>query len=127
EIAPVKDEIHRVEDGVQALDDAAAQNVQEKKKVILAVESNARMIMMIVAGLAIFVAISIAIAITRSITTPIAMVVAIAGKLAEGDTDQRVVVRGSDETSQLLAAMQRMIDSNALMVTAASSIANGDL
>jgi methyl-accepting chemotaxis protein len=127
EIAPIKDEIHRVEDSVQSLDDTAGQNVQEKKKVILSVESNARTIMMVVTGLALFAAFLIAIAITRSITTPIATVVGIAEKLALGDSDQSVDVRGNDETAQLLAAMQRMIQSNAAIVSAASSIASGDL
>jgi methyl-accepting chemotaxis protein len=127
EIAPIKDEIHRVEDAVQSLDDTGAQNVQEKKKVILSVESNARTIMMVVTGLALFAAFLIAIAITRSITTPIATVVDIAEKLALGDSEQRVDVRGNDETAQLLGAMQRMIQSNAAIVNAASAIAGGDL
>jgi methyl-accepting chemotaxis protein len=127
EITPIKDHIHRVEDAVQSLDDAAAQNVVEKKKAILAVERNARLVMMIVASLALFAAFIIAIAITRSITTPIATVVDIAEKLAEGDSDQRVVIRGKDETAQLLMSMKKMIDSNALMVSAASSLAAGDL
>ncbi len=127
EITPIKDEIHRVEGAVQSLDDTAAQNVQEKKKAILAVESNARTIMMFVTALALFAAFIIAIAITRSITSPIATVVDIAEKLALGDSDQRVDVRGKDETAQLLASMQRMIQSNAAIVNAASSIAGGDL
>jgi methyl-accepting chemotaxis protein len=127
EILPIKDEIHRVEDAVQSLDDTGAQNVLEKKKTILSVESNARTIMMLVTGLALFAAFLIAIAITRSITTPIATVVDIAEKLALGDSDQRVDVRGNDETAQLLAAMQRMIQSNSAIVNAASAIAGGDL
>src|SRR5438128_8974328 len=81
EMAAAKDEIHRVEDSVQTFDDASAQNVQDKKKAILAVEKNARTIMMIVTGLALFVAFVIAVGITRSITSPIATVVAIAEKL----------------------------------------------
>jgi methyl-accepting chemotaxis protein len=127
EMAPVKEEIHRVEESVQALDDSAAQNVQEKKKLIVANGASARLVMMMVTGLALFVAIIIAIAITRSITAPINAVVAIAEKLAEGDSDQRVEVKGNDETAQLLASMKRMIDSNAAMVAAASNIAEGNL
>ena len=65
--------------------------------------------------------------ITRSITRPIAAVVDIAEKLAEGDSEQRVEVRGKDETSQLLASMKKMIDSNAAMVAAASNLADGNL
>ena len=127
EITPVKDAIHRVEANVQTLDDAAAQNMEAKKKVILAVESNARTVMIIVAVLALLAAFAIALAITRSIVAPIAAVVEIAEKLAEGDGDVRVDVSGNDETTQLLASMKRMVDSNASMVAAASSIAAGDL
>ncbi|HEY2324356.1 MAG TPA: methyl-accepting chemotaxis protein [Thermoanaerobaculia bacterium] len=127
EITPIKDEIHRVEDGVQTLDDNGAQSVQEKKKIILATGANARLIMLIVTGLALLVALVIATTITRSITAPIAAVVGIAEKLADGDSDQRIEVTGKDETSQLLASMNRMIESNGRMVSAASSIAEGNL
>ena len=127
QITPFKDTIHRVEDEVETLDTTAAQNVQDKKKVIVATGASARTIMLIVTGLALLVALIIATAITRSITAPIAGVVAIAEKLAEGDSEQRVVVKGKDETAQLLASMNRMIDSNARMVSAASSIAEGNL
>jgi len=126
-ITPIKDEIHRVEANVQVLDDAAAQNMQDKKKTILAVESNARLVMIVVAVLALVAAFGIAIVITRSITSPIAVVVSIAEKLAEGDNDVQVEVSGNDETALLLASMKRMIDSNSSMITAASSIAAGDL
>jgi len=127
EMVPVKEEIHRVEDSVQSLDDVAGQNVQEKKKVIVATGANARLIMLIVTSLALLVAIIIATAITRSITAPIAAVVTIAEKLADGDSEQRIEVIGKDETSQLLASMSRMIESNSRMVNAASSLAEGNL
>ena len=127
EITPIKDEIHRVEAGTQSLDDTATQNVQEKKKAIAAVETNARRVMITVTAIALLAAIFIAIAITRSITAPIATVVGIAEKLSEGDGDVRVDVRGSDETAQLLASMKRMIDSNNAMIGAATAIADGDL
>ncbi|HKR64943.1 MAG TPA: methyl-accepting chemotaxis protein [Thermoanaerobaculia bacterium] len=127
EIAPVKEEIRRVEDAMQSLDDEAMQALVAKKAAILAAGSKARTVMFSITGAALFVAILIAIILTRSITVPIASVVNIAEKLAEGDADQRVEVRGNDETSQLLLAMRKMIDSNSVMVGAASSIANGDI
>ena len=127
EITPVKEEIRRVEDAMQALDDSATHSVDEQKAVIIATGTKARTVMFVVTGLALFVAFVIAIALTRSITGPIAAVVDIAEKLAEGDSEQRVEVRGKDETAQLLVSMKRMIDSNASMVAAASNIANGDL
>jgi methyl-accepting chemotaxis protein len=127
EITPVKEEIHRVEDAVQALDDATGQAVQEKKKTIVATGANARMIMTGVTALALLVAFIIAFAITRSITVPIAAVVEIAEKLSEGDSDQRVEVKGNDETAQLLLSMKKMVASNAQMVAAATAIAEGNL
>ncbi|HEV8435722.1 MAG TPA: methyl-accepting chemotaxis protein [Thermoanaerobaculia bacterium] len=127
EITPIKEEIHRVEDAVQTLEDGTSQNVQEKKKTIIATGANARMIMIGVTCLALLVAVIIAFAITTSITAPIAAVVAIAEKLAEGDSEQRVEVKGKDETAQLLQSMKKMIDSNSAMVAAASTIAEGNL
>jgi methyl-accepting chemotaxis protein len=79
----------------------------------------------ILAALAMVVLITIAV--TRSITRPILQLVEVADKLARGDSDQRVVVRGDDETALLLTSMQKMIDSNNAIVTAASAIAAGDL
>jgi methyl-accepting chemotaxis protein len=127
EIAPIKEEVHRVEDAVQTLEDGTSQTVQEKKKTIVATGANARMIMIAVTSLALLVAVIIAFAITSSITAPIAAVVAIAEKLAEGDSEQRVEVKGKDETAQLLQSMKKMIDSNSAMVAAASTIADGNL
>jgi methyl-accepting chemotaxis protein len=127
EIAPVKDHIRSVEEATQTLDDNSTKRMQDKKKVIVDVEKNARMITGIVTGLALLIALLIAIVITRSITTPILTAVDIAEKLAEGDSDQLIKVRGKDETAQLLTSMQKMVDANAKMVGAASSIASGEL
>jgi methyl-accepting chemotaxis protein len=127
ELTPFKDHIRRIETSVQTLDDESAKRMEEKKKQITATEQNARMTTVIIATLSLVVVFLLAIAITRSITRPIAGVVEIAEKLAEGDTDQRVDIRGRDETAQLLASMKKMIDSNAAMVSAASAIADGNL
>jgi len=127
EITPVKEEIRRVEASTNELEDAATQAMNDKKAVIISTGSKARMVMFIVTAIALLSAIVIAISLTRSITVPIATVVRIADRLSEGDSEQNVEVRGKDETSQLLASMKRMIDSNAAMVTAATSLAAGDL
>jgi methyl-accepting chemotaxis protein len=127
EMTPFKDQIHQIETDVQALDDDSAHRMEAQKTTILAVENNARFITILVAALALLVVIVMGIALTRSITGPINQVVEIADKLALGDSEQTIQVRGKDETAQLLASMKKMIDSNAIMVTAASSIAAGDL
>ena len=126
-LTPFKENIRSIETSVQKLDDDSAKRMGEKKLAITAVEERARMATVIITVIAIVVVFLLSIAVTRSITSPIASVVQIAEKLAEGDSDQRVEVRGKDETSQLLAAMKKMIDSNSSMVTAASAIAAGDL
>jgi methyl-accepting chemotaxis protein len=101
--------------------------MREKKKTIVDVETNARTITAIVTGLALLMAMLIAVVVTRSITGPILQAVDIAEKLALGDSEQNIKVRGRDETAQLLGSMQKMIDANARMVGAASSIAAGEL
>ncbi|PYQ31146.1 MAG: hypothetical protein DMF56_04390 [Acidobacteria bacterium] len=126
-LTPFKEHIRRIETSVQTLDDDSAKRMQEKKQTITAVAERARLATVIITIIAMAVVFLLSIAVTRSITSPIASVVQIAEKLAEGDSDQRVEVRGKDETSQLLAAMKKMIDSNASMVSAASAIAAGDL
>jgi methyl-accepting chemotaxis protein len=127
EMAPFKDEIHRLETAVQTLDDDSAHRMEAQKTTIVAVESNARFITVLVACLALLVVVVMGIALTRSITRPINEVVEIADRLALGDSEQTIHVRGKDETAQLLASMKKMVDSNATMVTAAASIAAGDL
>ena len=127
EITPVKDQIRRVEATVQKLDDKSAERMVAQKASIEGVEQSERFVTVIIAALALLVVFLLSVSVTRSITRPIATVVDIAEKLAGGDSDQRVEVRGKDETAQLLASMKKMIDSNGLMVTAASSIADGNL
>jgi methyl-accepting chemotaxis protein len=126
-ITPIKDHIHRVESATKTLDDNAAARVVEKKKSIVSVEENARLVTLVTTILALLAALFIAVAITRSITRPVLAVVEVAEKLAAGDTEQSLTVRGRDEAAQLLQSMQKMIDSNASMIAAATSIAAGDL
>jgi methyl-accepting chemotaxis protein len=127
EITPVKENIRRVETSVETLDQQSVQRMQEKKKTILDVSRNAQFVTAIVAIFALVVVIALSLGVTRSITRPIAEVVHIAERLAEGDSEQSVEVRGKDETALLLLSMKKMIDSNAQMVTAATTIAAGDL
>ena len=127
ELVPFKDHIHRIETSVDTLDEESTKRMEEKKKQITQVEQSARFTTIVIAGLALFVVMLLSVAVTRSITRPIATVVDIAEKLAEGDSDQRVEVKGRDETAQLLASMKKMIDSNGVMIAAASSIADGNL
>lgn len=65
--------------------------------------------------------------IARSVARPLAVAVASAVQLAEGDTDVSTPSTYKDEAGQLLAAMQRMVDSSKEMARVATSIAAGDL
>jgi len=126
-IAPVKENIRSVEEATQKLDDDSARRMGEKAKVIIEVEKNARMVAAFVTLIALIIAMIIAVTVTRSITGPILEAVTVSEKLALGDTEQTLKVRGKDETAQLLASMQKMIDANTSIAAAASSIAAGDL
>ena len=75
--------------------------------------------------------------ISRSIVRPILRAVQIAETVAAGDLSSQVVVQGSDETAQLLAALKRMNDNLAVVVasvrsgsdniaTGSSEISNGN-
>ena len=127
EIAPVKDHIRAVEEATQTLDETSTKRMLDKKKVIVEVERNARVITAVVTALALLLALIIAIGITRSITRPILEAVEVAERLALGDADGSLKIRGRDECAQLLTSMQKMIDANAKMVGAAQSIAGGEL
>ena len=67
--------------------------------------------------------------ITRSITQPLRAAVRVANTVADGRLDSRIDVRGSDETSELLAALKRMNENLGSIVGqvrhSADSIATG--
>jgi len=124
---PFKDDIHRLDD---ALDAYAAKNVQRmnaQEKVVSDAERRTRTTMWLIFGAGVVVMLFMTVAITRSITTPILQVVSFAKQLAEGETNLEIPERGDDETGLLFTAMRSMVASNAEMVTAAAGIASGDL
>jgi methyl-accepting chemotaxis protein len=126
-MTPFKDDIRRMD---TSLEDFAAKNVERmraKEKVVADAEARTRSVMWIVFVIGIIVVSFMTVAVTRSITRPILSVVRIAEKLAEGQTDFEIQLRGKDETGALLTAMKQMIDSNNEMVAAATGLASGDL
>lgn len=64
-------------------------------------------------GLAVLVALIASIVLTRSITQPIERLVAGAEKIGAGELDHRIHVSGSDETSDLAEAFNRMAERRA--------------
>ena len=126
-IAPQKDDIRRL-DTLSA--DLATKNVARmnvKGSTVRDAEARTRTTMWAVCIAGIVIVFIMTVLITRSITTPILEVVELAKKLAEGQNDFDVPARGNDETGLLLAAMKKMVESNAQMITAATGIASGDL
>ncbi|HEY1091992.1 MAG TPA: HAMP domain-containing protein, partial [Burkholderiaceae bacterium] len=75
-----------------------------------AAEARSTLVMLGSAGAALIVAfgIFVAWALVRSIVTPLAQAVQVAEAVAGGDLRSRIEVEGSNETSQLLAALKRM-------------------
>ena len=59
---------------------------------------------------ALLITILLSLIITRSITTPLKEVVAISGKIAQGDLTVSVIARSKDETGQVLEAMRVMVE-----------------
>jgi methyl-accepting chemotaxis protein len=87
------------------------QAVNSKKSTDEAAEtySEARILMLILGGISLVVGVVIAFLVTRSITRPMGMAVDVANRLSEGDMTVKIEVNSTDETGQLLTAMQNMI------------------
>ena len=62
--------------------------------------------------------------ISRSITRPLELAVQASDRLADGDLTVRIEANGRDETAQLLASMQRMVDKLALIIGEVRSAAD---
>ncbi|TLM68461.1 MAG: HAMP domain-containing protein [Deltaproteobacteria bacterium] len=69
----------------------------------------------------------IATIITRSIVRPLSIAVDTARRMAVGDLTMEIPRATADETGQLLAAMQEMVEANREVVRAAGLISQGDL
>jgi len=71
--------------------------------------TSARNLMVSLAIAAVLLALGIALWVTRSITKPLGEAVGVANALAEGDLTVSIDVTSTDETGQMLAAMQAMV------------------
>ena len=72
---------------------------------------DAQVLTLVLIGIALLLSVAIAFLITRSITRPIDEAVTVANHLAENDLTPNIEVKSTDETGQLLSAMQRMVAS----------------
>ncbi|WP_294766885.1 methyl-accepting chemotaxis protein [uncultured Rhodoferax sp.] len=79
--------------------------------------TTARSVMLVALLIAVVAAVAAALWLIRSITQPIGVVVSMADQIAEGDLSQSIVVDSDNETGQLLAALQRMQERLAQVVS----------
>lgn len=77
---------------------------------ILSAISSSRLILMLACVISILVGIGIALVITRSISRPLQEAVRINDQIANGDLTVNIVSATRDETGQLLASMQSMVE-----------------
>ncbi len=77
----------------------------------------ARNVMLALVGIALMFAAGIAFWVTRSITGPLNIALNVSNQLAEGNLTANIEVTSKDETGQLLAAMQNMVNKLSQVVT----------
>jgi methyl-accepting chemotaxis protein len=126
-IAPVKDEVRRLETTAYDFAGKHSKALESLQSVVANSIRRTLGIMFVVMAAALVLTTFAGVIITRSITTPLTQAVKVAEQVAEGDLDARIEVDGRDETGQLLSSMQVMVASLRRMVQAAVAIAGGDL
>ncbi|MCZ8094716.1 MAG: MCP four helix bundle domain-containing protein, partial [Acidovorax sp.] len=85
-----------------------ADGAAEAKRDSESTYTTARNTLLIVAALAITLAIAAALWLIRSITAPLSRAVEVADQVAAGDLSAHIEITSTDETGQLLGALQRM-------------------
>ena len=98
----------RTLDAAATLQGTIQQNANKAGDDVQARIRNARMLIAVVAALAVAAGVAAAWAITRSITRPLASAIELAEQVARGDLTHHVSAEGSDEVAQLLQALDRM-------------------
>jgi methyl-accepting chemotaxis protein len=95
---------------IKALVEHQAHSMEESGKKAMEDYELARNLVVVLAGAAFLLGAGIAFWVTRSITRPLSQAVKVADSLADGDLTVKVESRSKDETGQLLAAMQNMVE-----------------
>jgi methyl-accepting chemotaxis protein len=86
---------------------------------------SSRTLMIIAIAIGLFIGIALGLFITRGITKPLVLAVDAANRMAEGDLTGRIDVTSTDETGQLLKAIQRMTERLTEVVTSVNGGAQG--
>ena len=107
---------------IDAFQQTQVQGMEEFGEEAAALTKSTNILLVVLASLATLVASAIAFFLTRSITKPIGIAVQVAETVAHGDLTTRIDSTGTDETGQLLAALQRM---QASLTKVVSSVRQG--
>ena len=110
--------------GMSDLIEASVEAAQTESKTTV---STAKQAIVWIALLCLVTMILISVTITRGITSGLRTAVSVADRIAAGDATVEVTALTSDETGQLLAAMQNMVASIRQTVNTAVKISEGDL
>jgi methyl-accepting chemotaxis protein len=105
ELPPVQAHYFEVLDELRAYSDQQTQEAADKA---LAATASIQRAMWLTGGIALVVAVLVAIYITRSVVNPINQAVAVSRAVADGDLSQQFEVTSTNETGQLLLALQAM-------------------
>ncbi|RII27892.1 MAG: methyl-accepting chemotaxis protein [Geobacter sp.] len=106
-----KDDIHKLEAGVQNLSDEANKRMDGTEPEFRALAKRTFTILAVCIVFTIILCVILGIVITRSITTPVNNALGVANKIAEGDLTVTIESTSRDEVGQLLAAMDKMAES----------------
>ena len=110
-------ELNTVQQRVDALAKLEQRQVVKSGAIAREQAHAGRVLLLIIGGCGLFSAIVLALWITRSITTPLRSAVEVARAVAAGDLTSHIHVHSTDETGQLLQALQDMNAGLARIVT----------
>ena len=98
-------------------------DLREVREPVVALRNRIALVSVIIAA----VVVAIAAWLATSISGPIVRIAALAQRVAQGDVDQQVEIRSSDEIGLLARAFGELVDNTSQMANSAQSIATGDL
>jgi methyl-accepting chemotaxis protein len=85
---------------------------------------SARMLLISLGALLVFVGVGVSAWVTRSVTGPIRMAAGISNRLGEGDLTVRIDATSQDETGQMLGSMKTMVEKLSHIITEVRSAAD---
>jgi methyl-accepting chemotaxis protein len=112
---------------IKVFREAQVEQINQATADIQQASTQVKVLQMVLGLAAIIIGVAISLIITRSIVQPLNVGVALARRMAVGDTTMEMPKITADETGQLLAAMQEMVEANRKVARMAGLVAQGDL